>query len=337
MPNNSGMPKIDIVKRNAAVCMIQSGSSQREVSRDLNISRGAVEGIWKKYLLFGKVDNVSKCGRPRKSSDREERLLVIMSKKEPKLTAPKLRFLWKTKCTVSVSTTQRILRKYGLFGRSAAKRPLLNKKQRRNRLSWCRAYSKLDNKFWESVIYSDECRMELHSNKKQIVRRPINTRFNPRYTTKTMKHGYKSLMLWGAIRYDGHRMLTKCPNMLNSTEYQLILERALIPLYDSSNVFQHDGAPCHRSKSTMDYIDKSKICHISDWPAQSPDLNIIESLWSILKRNVSEYTCNTVEDLWSACQHEWSSISDETIKKLYRSIPKRLNEVIRQKGSNTSY
>jgi len=331
------MPQIEISKRTEVIAKLKSGSSQREVSRALKISRGAVEGIWKKYLMHGNVNNVLKSGRPRKTTDRDVRSLVIMSKKDPKLTAPQLMIDWKTEKPVSLSTAKRILRKYGLFGRNAAKKPLLNNKQMKARFQWCRAYSKLDDKFWESVIYSDECRIELFSNKRQFVRRPINNRYNARFTTKTMKHGYKSLMIWGAIRHDGSRMLIKCPDILNSKEYQAVLHRGLFPMYESSHVFQHDGAPCHRSKATVEFLEQAKICLLSDWPAQSPDLNIIESVWSILKRNVSYHKCSTLDDLWSACQHEWSSISDEIIHKLYKSIPNRLNEVIRHKGGNSSY
>ena len=331
------MPKIDILKRKEVILNMESGLSQREVARKLKISRGAVEGLWKKYVTHGNVKNRKKCGRPRKTTDREERLLVKMSKQEPKSTAPRLMAQWSSEKTVSVSTVKRILCKYGLFGRQACRKPVLNNNQIKRRLEWCKAYSKLDDKFWDSVIYTDECRIEMYSNKKQIVRRPVNSRYLTKYTTKTWKHGYKSLMIWGAIKSDGSRMLIKCPNILNSMEYQSVLERGLLPVYESGNVFQQDGAPCHTSKSTIDFIEKSQICLLSDWPSQSPDLNIIEPLWAILKRNVAQHHCNTVDELWSTCYHEWSSISDETIKRLYKSIHNRLNEVMRNKGHNTRY
>jgi len=38
-----------------------------------------------------------------------------------------------------------------------------------------------------------------------------------------------------------------------------------------------------------------------------------------------------------SCEREWQSITNERIKQLYRSIPRRLKEVIKQRGSNTSY
>ena len=50
-------------------------------------------------------------------------------------------------------------------------------------------------------------------------------------------------------------------------------------------VFMHDGAPCHRSASTLAFLDSRNVCLLSDWPEQSLDLNIIENMWAQVKMN----------------------------------------------------
>ena len=57
-----------------------------------------------------------------------------------------------------------------------------------------------------------------------------------------------------------------------------------------------------------------------DWSPQSPDLNIIEHMWCLMKEKLSK----NADELWLAMKEEWDSIPKETVEGLYRSIPKRL-------------
>ena len=141
----------------------------------------------------------------------------------------------------------------------------------------------------------------------------------------------------GAIKVDGSKVLCRCPSILNSEEYQRVLDTALIPFLSNDSVVMQDGAPCHRSRSTLDYLDSRSICLVSDWPAQSPDLNIIENLWSVLKNKVTKRMPKTVEELWSVTQEEWDTITKEDVRNLFSSIPARLKDVIRRKGQHTKY
>ena len=52
-------------------------------------------------------------------------------------------------------------------------------------------------------------------------------------------------------------------------------------------IFMQDGAQCHRSKIVTQFL-KSKKNQILDWPGNSPDLNPIKNLWTVLKDKVSE-------------------------------------------------
>ena len=61
-----------------------------------------------------------------------------------------------------------------------------------------------------------------------------------------------------------------------------------------------DGAPCHRSKIVTQFL-KSKKIQILDWPGNSPDLNPIENLWTVLKHKGSEeQSTNTKEEVIAA-------------------------------------
>ena len=51
---------------------------------------------------------------------------------------------------------------------------------------------------WRNVLCSDKSKVILFDGKgtRSYVRRPPNAEFNPKYTTKTIKHGGSSLMVW---------------------------------------------------------------------------------------------------------------------------------------------
>ena len=48
-------------------------------------------------------------------------------------------------------------------------------------------------------------------------------------------------------------------------------------------LFMQDGAPCHTSKKTKDWLAKERIKCLP-WSSQLPDMNLIENLWTILDR-----------------------------------------------------
>ena len=67
-------------------------------------------------------------------------------------------------------------------------------------------------------------------------------------------------------------------------------------------------------------------------PANGPDLNIIENIWSTVYNKLLKFSINTIDELKNALQIVWSDISNDTIRKPFESLPERLRQVINCKS-----
>ena len=73
------------------------------------------------------------------------------------------------------------------------------------------------------------------------------------------------------------------------------------------------------------------------WPAQSPDLNLIEHLWEHIQRQPEKLPSITSKSLWENIVKVWRSIPPEVVKKLVSSMPQRIKAVRKAKGGQTKY
>lgn len=120
-----------------------------------------------------------------------------------------------------------------------------------------------------------------------------------------------------------------------------ILENNLLPsvshlTYADEFIFQQDGAPPHTAKITKNWLQHKNI-NVLDWPSSSPDLNPIESLWAIMKRRLRNDPQRTVDGLKSKIQEIWDSITPNECLYLTKTMPLRIEEVIKAKGDVTKY
>ena len=53
-------------------------------------------------------------------------------------------------------------------------------------------------------------------------------------------------------------------------------------------MFQDDNAPIHRAHVEKEYMVEADL-HGMEWPAQSPDLNIIENVWHKIKHELQKH------------------------------------------------
>jgi len=150
-------------------------------------------------------------------------------------------------------------------------------------------------------------------------------------------------MMWGCISSHGPGYVCEIDGNMTQSHYLDILSKEFQQTLSELNIegqisVIHDGAPCHRSISVLNYFKKKKI-ELIKFPPYSPDLNIIENAWHITKTRIykKKIQFKSKENLRKAFCDEFYCISTEYCQKLASSMPKRLLQVIKNKGYQTSY
>ncbi|XP_065650594.1 uncharacterized protein LOC101237623 isoform X2 [Hydra vulgaris] len=68
---------------------------------------------------------------------------------------------------------------------------------------------------------------------------------------------------------------------------------------------------------------------VLSWPAQSPDLNPIKNLWSILDHGIKTRAPKNEKELFQILQNQWKNISGELLQSLVESMPRLCKAVIK--------
>lgn len=148
-------------------------------------------------------------------------------------------------------------------------------------------------------------------------------------------------MFWGSMSWEGCGELEHIDGIMTKEKYLNILKSKLRLSAEKLGlnnefVFQQDRDPKHTAKIVQNWFHTNRI-EVLDWPAQSPDLNPIEHLWSILKQAVSRQRPSNINSLKTIVNAEWMKMDKNICHKLVESMPRRCEAVIKAQGGHTKY
>jgi hypothetical protein len=200
-------------------------------------------------------------------------------------------------------------------------RPALKDHHKVCRLNWAKKVMSWTNK-WKNIVFTDEKKFNLDGpDGYHYYWHDLRT--EEQYYSKRVCGG-GSVMVWAGVGFNGKTNIAMISGKMKSKEYIDLLNTHLLTfaakIGGKNWILQQDNCPIHTSNETKQWL-QSKNINVLDWPALSPDLNIIENVWGSLVRSVyaNGRQFNTVAELKLAINSAWEELSVFEIKKLVNS------------------
>ena len=144
------------------------------------------------------------------------------------------------------------------------------------------------------VVFIDESMFQSFGQRSSHrIRRFKYERYSPICTRKVIGHDTQ-VHVWGCFSRNGVGNLKRIQGNMNSIVYQYILTNEIdligkcLVFPQQSFIFQHENGLCHRSASTVSFLEDYNIC-LLDWSANSSDANPIDNLWHIIQSKINTF------------------------------------------------
>ncbi len=152
---------------------------------------------------------------------------------------------------------------------------------------------------------------------------------------------FKSQHLWWYGGAYGMGSLHVLEGTMNAERYIKVLEQHMLPtrwrLFQGRPcVFQLNNAKPHTAAITTARL-RSRRVRVLNWPACSPDLSPIESIWRNIKWKIRQRRPQTLQQPETYIRQEWDQIPTAKLQKLITSMPRRLQTVLKRRGDVTPW
>lgn len=305
-------------------------TSANEIYSRTGINMSTIYYNLKKLNSKGNNSRKPGGGRPKKITSHASKAIGQYLRHNPRLSTRTLAIkLSNIDTKVSYSTISRHLARLGYKNNLPLETPMLTTAHKEARITWARKHL-YDN--WKRTLFSDETAFQLFRN-------TITQWYKGARPIKRMPKDRTKIFVWGGFCSKGKTSLFCFKEIMDSKFYINILQnhkQEIRELLGNNWRFQQDNDPKHTSKITKKFLNEN-FPEIIDWPSNSPDLNPIENLWSIVKRNVEMRLPQNFLELEQFMIEEWEKIPNRIIINLIGSMKERCELIIENNGERINY
>jgi len=302
----------------------------REIHIQTGIALTTVYDNLTKLRESGSIQRIEGSGRPRKITADASRALAQFIRRDSSISTRTLSTkLSLTGLDVSHKAIGRHLAEIGYQKDLPRATPMLTADHKRKRVEWAQKHLNDD---WDNTLFTDETAFQLFRN-------TVERWYKGKRPVRPMPKDRTKIFAWGGFCIEGKTSLYCFSEIMNAEFYVEILCRHLPEIEELLGDewwFQQDNDPKHTSHCAQNFL-QDNMPEVIDWPSNSPDLNPIENLWSIVKRNVEKKMPKNTDDLRLFMVKEWDDIPESTLIGLVGSMKRRCELIIENNGERIPF
>ena len=331
---------LTVTDKAALIGLKAAGKTYRDIAKILEVDERTVSRNFKRISTENTYERKKGSGNQRRTNDREDQMIIrevrrnrFTTSKEIKQNLPHM--------NISRQTIRRRINEVSDFRcHFQSRKPMVSETNRRRRIAWCTEHLNWTVEQWAKVLWSDESPYVYRFNQKRRVWRTAAEKYSAVTTRATVKHD-KKINVWGCFARHGVGHLYLVDGILLKEQYIQIVEDHFYPsamdLFPELDcIFQEDNDPKHTARIVKQWWADQQL-HRMDWPSQSPDLNPIENLWTMLDRAAMDRQPRNDQELFTVLQEAWNALSPDLLVSLVDSMPRRCQAVLDARGYATKY
>ncbi|OAL38310.1 hypothetical protein AYO20_02369 [Fonsecaea nubica] len=330
-------------QRREILLMRRLGYSYEFIASFLKVSQRAVQYTCQKQRATPQHSNAGRPPRLTKEEADYVEQFVIQSRKTRRMSYLQVaEALW-PEGEVSAESIRYALHQRGYRRRIALRKPPLSEANRQARLEWALEHRSWTKEQWNQILWSDETWITGYRHRRTFVTRKAGEELNSDCIVERVPRP-RGWMFWGSFNAN-----IKGPSLFWEKEWGSITSETycerIVPLIQGwirlnpGLLYMQDNAPAHAARLTIDELQERGINCIF-WPAFSPDLNPIETVWNEMKDWLAQHypqPPTSYDQLRQRVNEAWNAIGQDLLQQLVDEIPQRCQDVINANGMHTKW